>query len=286
MFASIHKYFGFVRNQYEIQVQIAIWQPYLQYGQCYVNLNCAHEYQLNAGFAIVNTSKMSKPSKFLFLACLSAVICAFAFSAERKCAEYNEYCQEHWECCSNTCLTYSYRCIGKKRPSLTFGAPSMSFDELLDSIYGANMIPDTSYNRPEIDNRDKSEITLQHLLDANQEWGAQAEEPVLHSRFAAVDGRSETAASSSIPDYIFFVLQPKKVMRQPKQLEEQAQSATKYSPADTAQTVRVDAGEENATESDIVQTTEQQCKEIGAKCYRHEECCTNRCHGFLHQCVT
>ncbi|XP_037921169.1 uncharacterized protein LOC119658013 isoform X3 [Hermetia illucens] len=28
------------------------------------------------------------------------------------------------------------------------------------------------------------------------------------------------------------------------------------------------------------------CKEIGEKCYRDSECCTNRCHGFLHQCVT
>ncbi|KAG5673035.1 hypothetical protein PVAND_003113 [Polypedilum vanderplanki] len=29
------------------------------------------------------------------------------------------------------------------------------------------------------------------------------------------------------------------------------------------------------------------CKEVGGKCFRHEDCCSPlRCHSFLHQCVT
>ncbi|GAB0097800.1 hypothetical protein DMENIID0001_134720 [Sergentomyia squamirostris] len=33
-------------------------------------------------------------------------------------------------------------------------------------------------------------------------------------------------------------------------------------------------------------TTSDGCVPIGGKCYVHDECCSDRCHGFLHQCVT
>ncbi|KAL5284037.1 hypothetical protein ACFFRR_006357 [Megaselia abdita] len=39
-------------------------------------------------------------------------------------------------------------------------------------------------------------------------------------------------------------------------------------------------------EAQVVEVKDNNCLKIGEKCYRHSECCTQRCHGFLHQCVT
>ncbi|XP_054742550.1 uncharacterized protein LOC129247442 [Anastrepha obliqua] len=223
-------------------------------------------------------SKVNVPIKFLYLGFLCFVICDFTTATQIKCAEYNEYCQEHWECCSNTCLTYSYRCIGKKRPIPAVERPTLTFEELLESIAQSNIIPKYEYNQPQTNKRGKS-YTLKSLLNNNREWeGVQAEEPVLQDRFAAVEARS----GANGPQYIFFVLLPQESTRKAKQLEQQTQSPIDDNPT----IVKVEDSQEDVTESDAVEASTERCKANGAKCYRNEECCTQRCHGFLHQCVT
>ncbi|XP_011213461.2 uncharacterized protein LOC105233179 [Bactrocera dorsalis] len=242
--------------------------------------------------------------KFLFFVVLCLAICDNTLGAQRKCAEYNEYCQEHWECCSNTCLTYSYRCIGKRRPGPLYERPSMTFEELLESIAEVNMVHENALTQPQSGSGivGKSKLTLKNLLNARREWGVETAEPVLQERFAAVQTRSGDAATSNGPDFIFFVLQPQDAPRnpKPKQLEQQTetgQDAPKVSPTtkaapkesvSTEATPNVKAVDEKAATADgePIKTATSQCKAIGEKCYRHEECCTQRCHGFLHQCVT
>lgn len=241
-------------------------------------------HQLNAGFTTVNMFNMSNSVKFIFFLVLCLVICDNSLGALRKCAEYNEYCQEHWECCSNTCLTYSYRCIGRRRPGPLYERPSMTFDDLLESIAEVNMVHANA-------NAGKSKLTLKNLLNARGEGGVETVKPVLQERFAAIQTRSGNANTSNGPDFIFFVLQPQGALQNPKQLEQQtetAQDAPTESPAtETSPNVKAEVEKATTTaDSGLTQTTTIQCKEIGEKCYRHEECCTQRCHGFLHQCVT
>uniref|UniRef100_W8C5Q8 Uncharacterized protein n=1 Tax=Ceratitis capitata TaxID=7213 RepID=W8C5Q8_CERCA len=230
----------------------------------------------------------SKLLHFLLFAVLCLAICDIAAGAERKCAEYNEYCQEHWECCSNTCLTYSYRCIGKRRPGPIVAQPAMTFDELLESIAEFNMIPATSYNsQPQSDQPEKSGLTLKNLLGARGESeSVAAAGPVIQERFGGIEVGDSNAATTNGREFIFFVLQPQDTPRQPKQLKEEQAQKPDEKPTDVPATVKVEDGAEVTTEIETEQASARQCKSIGEKCYRHEECCTQRCHGFLHQCVT
>nr|XP_014098399.1 uncharacterized protein LOC106623411 [Bactrocera oleae] len=238
--------------------------------------------------------KMSDSVKFLFFVVLCLVICDNTLGAQRKCAEYNEYCQEHWECCSNTCLTYSYRCIGKRRPGPLYERPSMTFDELLGSIAEVNMVHDNALTQPQngSGNAGKAKLALKSLLNVRRGWGVETVEPVLQERFAAVQTRSDIADTSNGPDYIFFVLQPQNMPRnpKPKQLEQQTEIAqdapTEPQPTEALPNMKAEVEKAATADGESPATTPTQCRAIGEKCYRHEECCTQRCHGFLHQCVT
>uniref|UniRef100_A0A0A1X839 Tyrosinase inhibitor n=1 Tax=Zeugodacus cucurbitae TaxID=28588 RepID=A0A0A1X839_ZEUCU len=235
---------------------------------------------------------ISNSVKFLFFVVLCLAICDNTLGAQRKCAEYNEYCQEHWECCSNTCLTYSYRCIGKRRPGVLYERPSMTFEDLLESIAEVNMVQANAPTQSPNASAGKSKLALKNLLSARGEWGVAMSNPVIQERFAGVQMRSGNAdPTSNGPDFIFFVLQPQEALRKPKQLEEQKTATAEAVPTETPLTVaspnvKADAEKAATADSELPATATRQCKAIGEKCYRHEECCTQRCHGFLHQCVT
>ncbi|XP_065366996.1 uncharacterized protein LOC135959829 [Calliphora vicina] len=190
----------------------------------------------------------------------------------KKCAAFNEYCQNHWDCCSNSCMSYMYRCSRGYNvyPYPFLGVsykPTVTFDQILEQNFGSsNAIP------------------------------AYQPKPYFVSRFGGLDEASTTEVQ--------IVLQKKSEETTTTATTNNELTSTLKNPIELPETIAVvenRLGEElNVTQrkdnADVLPTTEAAlvtssttkppCSEIGVKCYTNDECCSKRCHGFLHQCVT
>lgn len=70
-------------------------------------------------------------------------------------------CQNHWDCCSNSCLSFSYRCVGSNnhRPASfssyfipiqqTLQIPTIDIDELIERFGGVDAEKST---KPSVNN--------------------------------------------------------------------------------------------------------------------------------------
>ncbi|XP_073820304.1 uncharacterized protein [Musca autumnalis] len=159
----------------------------------------------------------------------------------KKCAEINEYCQNHWDCCSNSCLSYLYRCV-------------RSYNVYPYPFLGVTVIPTVTLE----------DIIAQNFGPRNVKPPAPAVAPVPAYRVPTFESRFN-GDENAIPNN------------------------------DEGNDVKVDIvlqGEQQpvlettTTSAATTQRVEEPCKEIGSKCYSDSECCSQRCHGFLHQCVT
>ncbi|XP_013114181.1 uncharacterized protein LOC106091997 [Stomoxys calcitrans] len=168
----------------------------------------------------------------------------------KRCAELDEYCINHWDCCSNSCLSYKYRCVRTFNvfpyPFLGTASqqPTITLDELLAQNFGTQ-----NRNGPRV---------------------AHSADKVINfvSRFNA----DENAINNDRTTVKIVLLDEKKEEAQPKQTE--------------VPTTVVALANNAASSSLEGSVGEEPCKEIGSKCYHNSECCSQRCHGFLHQCVT
>ncbi|CAO1429584.1 unnamed protein product [Diamesa hyperborea] len=150
------------------------------------------------------------------------------------CAAIGEYCQVASQCCSKTCLSFSYRCVR--------AAPSIKVDQ----------VP---------------------LIINNRIGG-------FDFRQCAKDGSycqlGQECCSGSCLSFSY------RCVGSPKS---QSSSAT--------MSLSQLTGNRNRYQSDQPQIIDAyipprgaSCQAINEQCYQHEECCSLRCHSFLHQCVT
>ncbi|KAM7360704.1 uncharacterized protein ACRADG_007112 [Cochliomyia hominivorax] len=184
----------------------------------------------------------------------------------KKCAAFNEYCLNHWDCCSNSCMSYMYRCTRGYNvyPYPFLGVsykPTVTLDHILEQNFGSpNSLP-SAQSKPYFISRfggtDEAETTEVQIVLKNSE---------------------ETATDANNSENTI-------------NKQENVNAILENNLAD------IFAGAENSNNKETFSTTEKavssntttekpSCSEIGVKCYRNDECCSQRCHGFLHQCVT
>ncbi|XP_055850788.1 uncharacterized protein LOC129915323 [Episyrphus balteatus] len=151
---------------------------------------------------------------------------------DTTCKNPGEYCLNHWDCCTNTCLSYLYKCSS---------------------------------------------------IPAQMNSFSQSSAPAFQSPayYAPASPTVETLSYEGLLDFIFT---PLRVMVNAIGSEDNSIKSRLGDEADEEE-------QETKTENQVITTTDgpstqPQCMEIGSKCYFNEDCCTKRCHGFLHQCVT
>ncbi|CAD7089992.1 unnamed protein product [Hermetia illucens] len=147
---------------------------------------------------------MTLKVSFIVLLCAVGCMCQ-ELNSSAKCVDDGGFCENHNECCSGTCVTFTFKCAPNANYYRQSSLDRSALQTLINGLFASTERP-ANYSLPT---------------------------PGLNSRFG----------------------------------EDEATAPPAQSPP-PASAVNPD------------------CKEIGEKCYRDSECCTNRCHGFLHQCVT
>uniref|UniRef100_A0A7G3AG13 Putative conserved secreted protein n=1 Tax=Lutzomyia longipalpis TaxID=7200 RepID=A0A7G3AG13_LUTLO len=175
------------------------------------------------------------------------------------CAKDGEYCQMSAQCCSRRCLSYSYKCV-----------PDHSL-----------VPPDGSSNSP-VASIPQNVITIEELISnrfgepsatANANGGS-----CLSNGVACSDSNkccSKFCAQATLNSRV-CVPRSNEVRPQGPQTQPPSTALVPQSPQNPP--VDYASSEESSNPTG--------CEPIGRKCYIHEECCSRRCHGFLHQCVT
>ncbi|XP_059610234.1 uncharacterized protein LOC132257385 [Phlebotomus argentipes] len=171
-------------------------------------------------------------------------------SAAPVCAQNGEYCQTSHQCCSQRCLSFSYKCV----PNYDVVAPSIPGQPSLNP--GSNIPQNTMTIEELISNRfgDPDKTTKAPTCLTN---GAECRE-------------SSTCCSQYCAQ---ATLHSRRCLQKPNNIRPQQPSGLppRGPGSDT------DDGDDSG---------EGTCIAVGDKCYMNDECCSRRCHGFLHQCVT
>ncbi|XP_030371077.1 uncharacterized protein LOC115621549 [Scaptodrosophila lebanonensis] len=183
------------------------------------------------------------------ISCVDAQYALRDQTAPKQCARFGEYCQTHLDCCTKICLTYLYRC-------------TRSYSNIYPYPFLSPQYEQPGYNSY----TDVLDNTFGEYQPNVVTYGRQTRAIEDQVKIVAIDAAGDKESSS--------------------------ESAAKVTETDAYETItEVAANTEQPTESSNAiepedSDTRQQCKAVGSKCYRNEECCTVRCHGFLHQCVT
>lgn len=171
----------------------------------------------------------------------------------RECMEDGGYCQNAWDCCSNRCLSFSYKCV-KGPPTSVYQpyAPSTVVDPTLIVV-----------------------DTLEELVNR---FGSDDEKPTAKPATTSPISSTSTSTSSST------IQTNAQCIGIGYQCADSSQCCSNE--CLHYQDVHICIEKHTPTTTTTTVSPNGQCLLVGEKCYRHEECCTKRCHGFLHQCVT
>ncbi|XP_075168562.1 uncharacterized protein LOC142240707 [Haematobia irritans] len=221
---------------------------------------CKCHYQLLFFHHLDNVMSSIEPKVRAYQAFLKMLLILALFVAvegNKKCAELDEYCINHWECCSNSCLSYKYRCVRTFNvyPYPFLGAsttqPSMTLNQLLEMNFG-------SQNTNNVNTKSSHAAAIGKGISFaprfNVEENALADEETTVN-IVLLDANDQQV-TSEIPSTTV--------------VSEVSSTPTPAPPQPSSTTT----------------TSEEPCKEIGSKCFHNSECCSQLCHGFLHQCVT
>lgn len=276
-------------------------------------------------------------SKIISVILLLSIFCwaaANGQAATEKCAEIEEYCQNHWDCCSGSCLSFSYKCVRSNRPVQTNpigGSPPQSSQAGgvdLGNRFGANNTCATAgqYCQSHGDCCSQSCLTFSYkcigdVIAAQPQYPLfiqsggfqQAGNVDLGNRFGQGDvllvqqspvfGDQQPAIVNSLDDLISSLN-----FNQGNSIPSVPQTQNRFGESTGASASNnkcLAIGNRCANGPDCcslncaynvcmagynitngAEHSNQPCLELGEKCFRHDECCTGRCHGFLHQCVT
>jgi len=166
----------------------------------------------------------------------------------KHCMEDGGYCQNSWDCCSNRCLSFSYKCVK--------GPPSAGYKPFVP-VEGPTLI---------------SVDSVDDLI--NRFGGDDDDKTPAMSTTTSSTSTSTSISSSAIQSNSQCI-----------GIGYECADSTQCCSSDCLHYMNINICIEKRTTTTTAPTNGQ-CLQVGQKCYRHEECCTLRCHGFLHQCVT
>ncbi|KAJ6638297.1 hypothetical protein Bhyg_11031 [Pseudolycoriella hygida] len=178
----------------------------------------------------------------------------------KQCMPDGGYCQNSWDCCSNRCLSFSYKCI-RGPPSVQTGyMPNAPIEnptlivETLDDL--VNRFGNDDDKSPA---QSTTTSTISSTSTSTTSITIHRDSPCIGIGYKCTD--SSQCCSNDCLHYLDVNI-----------------CIEQRNPTTTTTTL-------TSTTTTTVPLNGQ-CLSIGQKCYRNEECCSERCHGFLHQCVT
>jgi len=168
---------------------------------------------------------------------------------ERKCAEFNEYCQTNYDCCSRNCLSFSYKCIRERAQQ-----------------------PELQNN--ETPNRAPTAANVQELVDR---FGADGSPGPAPPSFA---GAAPPSISNPVPSRpIGSSNQPCKSQGTNCLTSQQCCSGQ----CSRITNICINGPEYFATNS--AQSSQGTCGRHGDPCQADSECCSSNCLKFSYRCI-
>ncbi|XP_058060156.1 uncharacterized protein LOC131210864 isoform X2 [Anopheles bellator] len=184
---------------------------------------------------------------------LSVINLANCQETKQKCALNGEYCLTHVDCCSGSCLSFSYKCVPVP-PSASFGSTSVP---ILST-------PFDSGNR---------------FGESGVDGGAS-----LTQKTCALDGEyclthAECCSSNCLTfSYKCVPLNPPRTST----ATVLHQSSTTV---DLQNRVSVEDQRTSSTTTNKLLTTQKKCSDIGEYCLTSSDCCSKSCLSFAYKCV-
>lgn len=193
--------------------------------------------------------------QLILLLTVAAVVGHSQAQGNRKCAANGEYCLTHSECCSGSCLSFSYKCVPVP--------PSASI--------GTTFVPVTVDTENRFGGEDGGASITQKTCAKNGEYC------LTHNECCSGSCLSFSYKCVPIPG-------------QPAQPGETAQHP--QSPPQTSTTVdvgnRVGEGDGTSTVpvTHLTPPPPKKCAALGEYCLTSSECCSGSCLSFSYKCVT
>uniref|UniRef100_A0A2M3ZM16 Putative secreted protein n=1 Tax=Anopheles braziliensis TaxID=58242 RepID=A0A2M3ZM16_9DIPT len=75
--------------------------------------------------------------KSLVVLCLALIITVYGQGVNQKCAQNGEYCLTHNDCCSRSCLSFSYKCVPVP-PSASVGSTVIPVSNTFENRFGGS----------------------------------------------------------------------------------------------------------------------------------------------------
>lgn len=199
--------------------------------------------------------------QLILLLTVAAVVGHSQAQGNRKCAANGEYCLTHSECCSGSCLSFSYKCVPVP--------PSASV--------GTTFVPVTVDTANRFGGEDGGASITQKTCAKNGEYC------LTHSECCSGSCLSFSYKCVPIPG------QP----AQPGETAQQPQRPQSPPPPQTSTTVdvgnRVGEGEQGGSTVPVTHLTPpppKKCAALGEYCLTSSECCSGSCLSFSYKCVT
>lgn len=205
--------------------------------------------------------------RLILLLAVAALVGYGHAQGNRKCAANGEYCLTHSECCSGSCLSFSYKCVPVP-PSASVGSTFVPVPIETDNRFGGSVDSGTSITQKTC--AKNGEYCLTH---------------------------AECCSGSCLSfSYKCVPTQPgtSSVQQQPKPQPQQPVRPQTQSPPGTTSSVdssidlgnRVGEGDQGTTAVTAGTTAgPAKCAAVGEYCLTAADCCSRSCLSFSYKCV-
>lgn len=205
--------------------------------------------------------------RLILLLAVAALVGYGHAQGNRKCAANGEYCLTHSECCSGSCLSFSYKCVPVP-PSASVGSTFVPVPIETDNRFGGSVDSGTSITQKTC--AKNGEYCLTH---------------------------AECCSGSCLSfSYKCVPTQPgtSSVQQQPKPQPQQPVRPQTQSPPGTTSSVdssidlgnRVGEGDQSTTAVTAGTTAgPAKCAAVGEYCLTAADCCSRSCLSFSYKCV-
>uniref|UniRef100_A0A2M4AHZ5 Putative phenoloxidase inhibitor-like protein n=2 Tax=Anopheles triannulatus TaxID=58253 RepID=A0A2M4AHZ5_9DIPT len=194
--------------------------------------------------------------KALVVVLLALIINVYGQGGNQKCAQNGEYCLTHNDCCSRSCLSFSYKCVPVP-PSASFGSTVIPVSNTFENRFGAS----------------------------GGDGGAS-----LTQKTCALEGEyCLTHGECCSGNCLFFSYKCVK-LNNPNlsDVSSTREPSTSVTPIDLSNRVGEDALVVTSTtvKSSNSSMGIKKCSEIGEYCLTPNDCCSGSCLSFSYKCVT
>ncbi|XP_019545605.3 uncharacterized protein LOC109416092 isoform X1 [Aedes albopictus] len=210
----------------------------------------------------------------LLLVVAAALVDYSQAQGNRKCAANGEYCLTHSECCSGSCLSFSYKCVPVP-PSASVGTVFVPASPAIetDNRFGGGDDGGTSITQKTC--AKNGEYCLTHAECCSGSC--------LSFSYKCVP--TQPGTSSGVQQQ-----QPQRPQRPQSPPPTQASGATNSIESSTVDLGnRVGENEQPGTSTTATQTTARppaKCAAVGEYCLTSSECCSGSCLSYSYKCVT